>query len=399
MNLKFSANKVLTLIVSIWLLVSSIYYIDNLFSGSFSVEYSANLFKNSIKYVVITLLSIAIVSFSGKGTSFIVHVFTMLLIVTALLVCALNENLDLKFGINLLVIFFSFFGMVFIIESWECKYLIHLRGVIIFSGVVIGFFSIYEWFFLYEVMSPYWNATGGYRSVSTLLNPNNMGLYVSAVLILTIHSDLSVCKKLILIPIFISLIIVSGSRTAALSLLLSFLFLKEIRRNFILIPLFMVLFILFFILYKMDLLYGRAVDMTTATIRLEKYFNYVINIDVIYLLPDFSMSRFEWVSESAYLHMLNSLGGFITFVLGFVFYGLVFMGKIGRTQSVDVVHLKLINSFKHVFIFYIIASIFEGVFTSFPNNQLLFISMGALFFSNEINSCVENKEGGQGEKV
>jgi hypothetical protein len=224
-------------------------------------------------------------------------------------------------------------------------------------------------------------ATDDYRSVSTLLNPNNLGIYLGAALLLLFSlTKHAVLLKVLFSTIIFTALLMTGSRTAFLSFICAgsiFYLLRGGWESFIkrlvifsLSALFFILALWLFVVMGVFSLPERAFDFYTATIRLEKYFSYLINIDYTYILPDFYGYRIVEVSESGYFNYLNALGVPAAFMLFFYVLYFLFSSKSGGLVLPKGV-------FGIIFLYYLVAMIFENVLMSFPNNQFFFIALGA----------------------
>ncbi|WP_228940545.1 hypothetical protein [Photorhabdus thracensis] len=135
-------------------------------------------------------------------------------------------------------------------------------------------------------MSSYWRATGGIRSISSLFNPNNSGLYAGAIILLIF--SIGINKSIItLLSLGLSTftLVASGSRTAWVSLFIIFflsLFMKDKASQNIrgYIPFLFVLgiFFLFFQLLGYGIVINgdienqhRGLDIYTADIRVQNF--------------------------------------------------------------------------------------------------------------------------------
>lgn len=362
-----------------WVLASSLYYIGNLFSGDVWASRDSNEFHKAFKYAAAFLLSVSSLVLLRVGRLFFYYIFLALILFFFVCVWLLGWNV--LYAIDFFIVFMSFVGMIVLVSSLDNNDLNLLVYVLIASGFFVGCFSLYEFFFLDAVLGSYWESTGGYRSISTLLNPNNLGLYVGAVILLLYKSDAGMRHKVLLLCFFMVVLMMSGSRTAVLALVasgvLNSVYLGEKRFRPVPMLIWLVSIFLFgaIYIYLLDVggLPERAVDMQTAFIRVEKYFQYLLDFDFEYIFPDVDEERVVLVSESSYFHALNSLGLFFLSLIALSFFTFFVVKPVSSVGGWSV------EAFRIVFVYYLIASFFENVFMSFPNNQLFFMSAGCVF--------------------
>ena len=366
-------NKCALNLFYVWVLVSSLYYISFLFSGEVSAAADANLWHKAFKYIFLASFTFIILVTARRY----LLAWSMVLFLTLFAgLCLLDR--EMLYRIDLLLVLLSMFGLLMLLNCLNEHQVGRLVQVIIFSAVLVSFFSFIEIYFLRDVYSDYWRATGGVRSISSLYNPNNMGLYQSAALILLISSDFRTKPKLILACLIVFGLAMSGSRTAWVSLfaVLCFFYLFNSRKlrltRFLLFCLVGLLFV-FLLLAANYFQYlsvpSRLSNYESAFIRFERYYDFFVGFDSSYFFPDWESARAGFVSESGYFTLINYFGLLPLSVLLVLF---VFFFK-PNVNSRDVLGWKL------VFVFYLIAALFENVLNSFPNNQLAFMSAGAFF--------------------
>lgn len=104
-----------------------------------------------------------------------------MLLVMALMVVQFNG--DLSISTVSLLSNAAFLGFILLIRLLDGR-LSRLTSILIGSAVIVAFGSIAELVLLHGNLLAYWAQTGGVRSISTLLNPNNLGLYQGACLTL-----------------------------------------------------------------------------------------------------------------------------------------------------------------------------------------------------------------------
>ncbi|ALQ02326.1 O-antigen ligase family protein [Pseudomonas brassicacearum] len=364
-------------VISLWLVISTIYYIEFLFSGNILASRDDHLFHKMAKYLVTLGVSMALMLRSGCYLSSLIY--GMALFLVCIIYSIFPDSLWL---IEALIVFFSMSGMALLLGSCTEKQRHVLVGAILFGAFCAGVMSFYEMHFLVELYQGYWAQTGTIRSISTLFNPNNLGLYMGASLILLFGYKVSlVLRGILFLPIFYGFCM-SGSRTAWMALFITFFVycLLELRRANIKIIfglavafLFLSFGVAYFIVVGEFYAPERMLNFDSALIRFERYFEFVQNFDLTYFLPDSEGARLGLVSESAYFTLMNSLGA-LGFMLFLVFVVFIFKARSGVDRDV---------SFKLVFWYYVVCALFENTLNSFPNNQMFFISMGVFFVFRE----------------
>lgn len=123
--------------------------------------------------------------------------------------------------LDIFIVIGAFFGFVHIGSKITPRVEKEVVHILVFSGFIVALNLFFEFLFMVPILGNYWEKTGDFRSISTLLHPNNLGIYLGAILIIGIHSDKinisNIEKVLIYLPIFGALMLL-GSRTAFLSL-------------------------------------------------------------------------------------------------------------------------------------------------------------------------------------
>lgn len=363
----------------VWVFVSAFYYAGVLVDGSVMVDRSESLVHKAFKYSAALLLSVIFLLLDRKKSLLSLYV----VIVFLLLAFELSWffGYDVIFGLDVLVIFLSFVGLASLASSLDAFQVKSLVRTVVVSAAIVASVSYVEYMFFESVLGDYWRNTGGFRSISTLLNPNNLGLFLGYALILLMFGRVfSPAVALTFFLVISGALFMTGSRTAWLSVIFALAIGWVCRgggriSSSAAVKLFVVLAILILLslaVYFVQIvpLPDRVTDMYTAFLRLEKYIGYIVGIDATYLLPDVDLYRIELVSESAYFHFFNSLGllaGFVI-VLALIYFthfraGRLFMNSQFRCFDVAV-------------FYYAFAMLFENVLMSFPNNQFLFVSVG-----------------------
>jgi hypothetical protein len=287
-------------------------------------------------------------------------------------------------GFDVLIILAIYVGFSHFVSKFNQFEIDAVSKTIVWSALIPSLISYVEYRFFESVLNEFWTNTGGFRSSSTLLNPNNYGIFLGCCLVVLFYSNLfNILERIILGSLLFGALLMTGSRTAMLSLVLACLAggmyrgHGKIRVNYFLNYCLLIIFGVGALMSMVNfgVLPERILDPLTALIRLEKYFEFLINIDINYLAPDFSGARVDMVSESGYFHLINSVGlicFFATFILGMLYFRSqwifhIFSNHPGRYFDVAL-------------LYYVIAMFFENVLMSFPNNQLMFIVFGGSVF-------------------
>lgn len=367
-------------LLSLWFFLSAFYYLGSFLSGEVIVGLDESLAHKLLKYVfAFFVCSLFLVN---KRLWNLLFFYVCLSFFMVFFVFFGFDGLDVVYPVALLVVVFSFIGFTYISAGISEHDLSDVLDCIVFSAFFVSLISFYEYFFMWPILGGYWEATGGYRSIATLLNPNNLGVYLGAALIMLImRPRFSPYLRVLFVISILAALLMSGSRTAIVSLFfpvfIAILLSGSLKAG---AKLFLALFLPFLavliglIIYASGVegLGGRFSDMQTASIRLDKYGYFLSSFDYSYFFPDFSLSRFLYVSESSYFHFVNTFG----LLLSFLFVLLVlFSFRPDFSQVGDSVSRKALF---FVFIYYLIVFLFENALVSFPNNQLFFFAAGAL---------------------
>lgn len=365
----------------LWLLISSVYYVDTLLTGNFTVDYAEGTNHKIIKYVVCLAFSIYLLCKARR--------FGMLFIALAILAIAgllVVTHGALVLSMLVWVTLGSMGGFVAVFQVWKDK-ADRIAAWIVYSAVVVGIFSIIELSLLSAVLASYWASTGAIRSVSTMFNPNNLGMYTGAALIfLPFIPGTRLFKSLMALPIIFALV-ASGSRTAwvALAVVVPLMLLADadirdhslryLRRHAVSVTGAAVLCVLLITAVKVedaDQYDGayRGADLYTASIRVENFMTYVGSLDWTILLPDLGDVRTHLIQDNFYLVALSGFGLIPLLVLG-----VFFLSQHTLYRHADP-HNRL---WRWVFVYYMISGLSGSFLNSFPNNQLFFIAMGAFF--------------------
>lgn len=288
--IKLRTHRTLLVLLAVWFFVSAFYYASNFISGDLLANRSTDQFHKVAKYLIALSLSIAAVFLFRHWTLLLLYlILSLLLLIFALLGIAEGNASQ---AMDTIVILISFVGITAIFSNLKTKDLEYLIRLIIISSIIISSVSFFEFLFMEQILGTYWRNTGGYRSVSTLLNPNNFGLYIGASILLLIRSEAITYFRAPALLILSSALIMSGSRTAMLALMtalvISVEFRQSINRNTFYKAIgFIVVTPLALVTLAINIgIADRAVNFETAAIRIEKYFQFVTEIDITYLWPD-----------------------------------------------------------------------------------------------------------------
>lgn len=358
-----------------WLFISAFYYLGNLISGQLLVPPDDDALHRIMKYAIAFSVCAFFLYAYRLWTGFLFCIFIFFVFLPFFYWYAEGENV--VYAIGLFLVFFSFAGFFFIAQHLTNTELNGVLNIFIFSAFFVSLVSFYEYFFMWPVLGDYWLATGGYRSVSTLLNPNNLGVYLGgAIVVLLISKPYSLIFRMVVGGVVFCALIMSGSRTALVSVVVPLFFalvfsrFLVVRINVLILGFagLALLSALLFLAPWLDVASGfRGTE--TASIRLDKYAYFISSFDSSYLEPDFSEDRFFYTSENSYFHMLNSLGLIVVLLL--LLGGLFF--KLDTSRSKEGPSAKAMS---YLFLYYLIAFCFENVIVSFPNNQLFFFAAG-----------------------
>lgn len=363
-----------------WVFLSAFYYVGNFIDGQIIVERSGGLAHKAFKYFAAMTLS-AMFYFYHKDVQLLIQYAAIVLVIFAMGLC-LFYGYNVIFSIDILIVFLSFIGLTYATSNFDSAQIDILIRAIVVSACIVSIVSYFEYYFMEPVLGDYWSRTGGFRSISTLLNPNNLGLFLgSALILLLFGNQFSTASRIVICSIIIGALLMSGSRTAFVSLSsalsLGFVYRGAGRFNTTKLLKFIILISIIIFMLTLLVLNGvislpeRATDMYTAHLRIEKYFEYLTSADSTYLFPDFNLERIDMVSESAYFHFVNALG--------LLLFGVVLISLILFFRPAWLVNLFSNSShrcFDIVVFYYLVAMLFENVFMSFPNNQTFFISFG-----------------------
>lgn len=377
----FSTRNAALLLLILWLTVSAFYYIENLFSPNFDFGTTEATPHKILKYAA--CLSFSLYFCLATHAYRLLLFCALILLLSSLL--AISHN---TFDISTVSIMITGTMMPFILVPtlWKDRLLL-LGQVIVTCGAIVGFFSIIELTLLAEQFESYWTSTSSIRSISTMFNPNNLGLYTGICLLLLPHMKFRTGWAIVFGMLLIFSLIASGSRTAWVSLALVQIYAMIVNANIrntltTLLTRNLVKLALSGIAiastYAVALAtstppgfetVNRGTDLYTVTIRWQNFLTFASMIDDSILLPDQIGERTNYIQDNFYLVALNSFGVIgvlllITFIITHF--------SLRRSKNPNLTPWKL------VFIFYMVSGLGGSQLNSFPNNQLFFLSMGAL---------------------
>lgn len=374
----------------LWMMISSLYYIETLFSGSFQLNIEESFLSKITKYILCLIFSLYFI-FRAKAA--IAAIFLFFIIIIEVIHLSLNGSINL-FATNLIIIL-SMFGLSSVLHMHP-----HatpaLAKTIVISGTVVGVFSIIELTYLRENFISYWTATGGVRSISTLFNPNNLGIYIGASLLAMPWANFSRKTNIIfLIPLLFSFA-ASGSRTAWVAFLLCFLIIVFSKNNifnarkpaYYFLLLLMISMIIIYYFSSSDIFNhieseNRGFDFLTLLIRFVNATEYINNLDSNILFPDFYDARTSLIQDNVYLILINTFG--ILLSICFLTYFIINKQKNKKIPKQDFL------LWKYILIYYVISGLSNSFINSFPNNQLFFVALGGVYIFSPKNTSKSTK--------
>jgi hypothetical protein len=372
-------------VVLAWVFVSSVYYAETLLSGEFILEPHEGFTHKFAKYVVCAALS-ALLVMKARSVAAAGCAFLMTAVLTTHLLATGAPNI---FATSVLT-FATMVGMTCLLDAYPQATRAIARTVV-WSGGLVGCLSIVELTVLADRFIGYWAATGGVRSVSTLFNPNNLGMYLGAALLLIPWAGLGRATNIALFIPLVFGIAASGSRTAWVSLAVCLLFLlvsghstaralrRELVRYRLAIALLLVLAVLAIVgLRSMAEAIGidtenRGADLYTASIRWNNFVGYLDRLGPESLLPDSLDERADLIQDNFYLVLFNIFGG------GGIVVSIVLL--VAFTQRQRRIPREERAAWSLLVAYFLLSGLSNSFLNSFPNNQLFFIAVGGLLAS------------------
>jgi hypothetical protein len=369
-------------LLMLWLVASAFYYIEHLFSPNFYLGYDEGTPHKVLKYVACAAFS---VYFCFAARALGLMLFCGLMLVAAAFIILIQGSLEFS-SLSILVVG-TMMPFILVPALWPNRMLL-LGRIVVLCGGVVGIFSVIEVTVLAALFESAWTSTGSIRSVSTLFNPNNLGLYAGLALVLLPYVQLrmlwaSVCGALLLFALA-----ASGSRTAwvalavvvpyalatssdARSRLAAVVYRRtpQILLTGITLASIYIIYVTFSAAPDIETV-NRTSDFYTASIRLENFLSFLDNIDESLFFPDLRSPRLEYIHDNFYLVAINSFG-LVGIALLISFFITHF--SLRTKNNTELVPWRL------VFMFFMISGLSGSQLNSFPNNQLFFLSMGSLF--------------------
>ncbi len=276
---------------------------------------------------------------------------------------------------------------ILIPKLWAGRLLL-IGRIIVVCGALVGVFSVIEMTLLTSLFESVWASTGSIRSISTLFNPNNLGLYAGAALVLLPYMQLKTIWTSLCSALLVFSLVASGSRTAWVSLVIVVIYaliasanarawlLKGMFNRLPQLLVFSVLLVSIYVIYNLysvptDIdVTNRGADLYTASIRWENFLTFLTLVDGSVFFPDVTGVRADYIQDNFYLVVINSFG--VIGVLVFVTFWATHFSLI-QNKNPDLFPWKL------VFVFYMVSGLSGSQLNSFPNNQMFFLSMGAIW--------------------
>ncbi|EBI4043706.1 O-antigen polymerase, partial [Salmonella enterica] len=287
-------NKFVYSVLKVWLIVSSLYYLNAIFSGVDALKYNEDLTQKFIKYAICFIISFFIL-FNSKRVKFLgASLFFIILSVASVVI----GNVVTVYATTMLIIatMVGFSQIILYFSNDMSK----INMVLLWTGIIIGSISVLELTVFYDYMVSYWVSTGGVRSISSLLNPTNSGAYSAIIILIALGTNIrSKFKKTLFVLMPMITLISSGSRTAWLSLALTLLLTVllndkasiRLRKKILAIAGIGAICGVLYVAFYMSSISGiqsqyRGLDTYTASIRVENFITYMNSIDFDMLLPD-----------------------------------------------------------------------------------------------------------------
>ncbi|EBB8524913.1 O-antigen polymerase [Salmonella enterica] len=375
-------NKFVYSVLKVWLIVSSLYYLNAIFSGVDALKYNEDLTQKFIKYAICFIISFFIL-FNSKRVKFLgASLFFIILSVASVVI----GNVVTVYATTMLIIatMVGFSQIILYFSNDMSK----INMVLLWTGIIIGSISVLELTVFYDYMVSYWVSTGGVRSISSLLNPTNSGAYSAIIILIALGTNIrSKFKKTLFVLMPMITLISSGSRTAWLSLALTLLLTVllndkasiRLRKKILAIAGIGAICGVLYVAFYMSSISGiqsqyRGLDTYTASIRVENFITYMNSIDFDMLLPDFLDKNINLISDNFCLVLLNYFGIIGVYIVFFISILLFYYNM--QTKDFDKNIDESISVWRVIFIYFLISGLSNSFINSFPVNQLFFISCG-----------------------
>ncbi len=379
--LAFRPRSVALCLLVLWMVVSSLYYTEQLFWPSFDLGYDVGVLHKALKYFACLALS-AYFCLAARAYSLLLFCVLMLLLASALII----DRGALEIATLSIMVVGTMFPFILVPSLWE-DCLLLIGRVIVLCGATLGVLSVVELTMLAPLFEFQWGLSGSIRSISTLFNPNNLGLYVGVSLVLLPYMQLKTLMTALCGALLMFALVVSGSRTAWVSILVVLIYAlivsAEARKQLLglhrHLPQILLTGVVFMIVYAIYLIFStppdfeithRGADLYTVSLRWSNLLNFLNLADWGLLFPDVQGERASFIQDNFYLVVLNSFG--IIGLLAFLLFLATHFSP-WRNSNPNLFPWKLI------FVFYMVSGLSGSQLNSFPNNQLFFMSMGAFW--------------------
>lgn len=378
----YNPRKIAFKILLFWLVISAFYYINELFNPAFYLGYDEGTLHKALKYFVCFVLSLYF-CFAARAWGLLFFSGFLLLLAAFLVIDGRGMEIT---SVSFMVVG-TMAPFILIPKLWG-DHLLLIGRVIVVCGAMVGVFSVIEMTLLTSLFESAWASTGSIRSISTLFNPNNLGLYVGAALVLLPYMQLKTFWTLFCSALLMFSLVASGSRTAWVSLVVVVIYAlitsasaraRLSKAVFHRLPQLLMVGALLFCSYFIYIVFSiptdievsnRGADLYTASIRWNNFLTFLDLLDSSVLFPDVTGARTDYIQDNFYLVVFNSFGVIGTLLL--FFFCVTHFSPVRQKNS---------NLFpwKLVFIFYMVSGLSGSQLNSFPNNQMFFLSMGAIW--------------------
>lgn len=375
-------------LISLWVFVSAFYYSNSLITGRLLTDEGEGAFHKAAKYLVCFLFGMYLVGRSGQlqlaGIGLIVGLQAVALFVA-------TEPAGTTLDVHLIIV--AIVGLIPLLSTIGSAGRARLNQAMTVAGAMVGGIAIVEVNLLAELFADYWAQTGGIRAISTLFNPNNLGVFLGACLIIALSDNCRGRIRTLALPLIAAGLYLSNSRTAWIGVALIVVAstfppllpvsgrpgrpLVTLGALFALLTMLGLILILFSGLEALDssgqAVEARALDTYTASIRFENMNTYLDQIGIHSLLPDIRGQNFALTTDNSYLVIVNSLGLIPTALL-------VLLIAVGYRLSLEAKEPGM-TAWQRVLCFYLFVALGDSTVNAFPNNQFFAIALGSVLAS------------------
>ncbi|EBF1269075.1 O-antigen polymerase, partial [Salmonella enterica] len=355
--------------LKVWLIASSLYYLNAIFLGVDALKYNEDLTQKFIKYAVCFIISIYIL-INNKRVKYLWASFFFIILSVASVVI---DSVVTVYATTMLIIATMLgFSQIIVYLSNDMS---RINIVLLWTGVIVGTISVLELTVFYDYMVSYWISTGGIRSISSLLNPTNSGAYSAIIILIALATNIkNKFRKSLFVLMPMITLISSGSRTAWLSLALTLLLTVllndkasiRLRKKILAVAGIGAICGLLYVVFYMNATSSiqsqyRGLDTYTASIRIENFISYINSIDLCMLFPDFFDKNIILISDNFYLVLLNYFG-IIGFYIILLMSMLLFYCNVQIKDFNDIIN-EDIAIWRVIFIYFLISG-FSNSFIS-----------------------------------